>query len=129
MHAAGWIDRDTLWKLSVARGRLMADAGKRGDDAGTMMAVSAPMDELQAVVDGLDNGVVLANRNSPAQGVLSGAAAAIEQAEKACKDKGWRTVRLPVAAAFHSALVADAQIPFQKVVDEIQIKPRIPING
>ncbi|MBR9980804.1 MAG: acyltransferase domain-containing protein, partial [Desulfatitalea sp.] len=120
LHAAGWIDRPSLWQLSVARGRLMAAAGEGAGDAGAMLAVAAPLTELDPWVASLDQKVILANRNSPAQGVLSGSTAAIAAAESACHAKGWRTVRLPVAAAFHSHLVAQAQTPFQAVVDSLE---------
>jgi polyketide-type polyunsaturated fatty acid synthase PfaA len=119
LHAAGWIPRTALWELSAARGRLMAEAGAQSadGDAGTMLAVGAPLSELAELVGTHCPQVVLANRNTPDQGVLSGPLAAIEAAESACRDKGWKTVRLPVAAAFHSPLVASAQKPFQAIVD------------
>ena len=50
LYAAGWINQETLLTLSVTRGRLMADAGKNVD-AGTMLAVKAPIDRLRALAD------------------------------------------------------------------------------
>jgi polyketide-type polyunsaturated fatty acid synthase PfaA len=125
LHAAGWIPRTALWELSAARGRLMAEAGAQsaGGDAGTMLAVGAPLSELADLVGTHCPQVVLANRNSPDQGVLSGARADIEAAESVCRDKGWKTVRLPVAAAFHSHLMASAQKPFQALVDTTRWTP------
>ncbi len=67
--AAGWIDPDTFLHLAVTRGRLMATAGQI---SGTMLAVKAPLNELDAMINKSDLDVVLANRNSPRQGVLSG---------------------------------------------------------
>jgi acyl transferase domain-containing protein/NAD(P)-dependent dehydrogenase (short-subunit alcohol dehydrogenase family) len=121
LYAAGRLDIEALWQLSEARGRLMAAAGKQGKDAdpGSMLAVRGPIAELDHLVAEMPEGVVLANRNSPEQGVLSGPVAAIETAEKICKTKGYQTIRLPVAAAFHSKLVSDAQTPFQKMVDQV----------
>ncbi|MFZ1987260.1 MAG: SDR family NAD(P)-dependent oxidoreductase [Desulfatitalea sp.] len=117
LHAAGRIDRATLWGLSIARGRFMAQAGAGGNDPGCMLAVSAPIEALDRLVGASGPEIVLANRNSPHQGVLSGSTSAIEAAEKACREKGWKAVRLPVAAAFHSSLVSAAEAPFKKVVD------------
>ena len=121
LYAAGRIDRSALWQLSEARGRLMAQAGQRGqkEDAGSMLAVIAPIDELDRMADDLPDGIVLANRNTPHQGVLSGPTPAIEAAERLCKEKGHRCVRLPVAAAFHSHLVSEARKPFQKTVGKV----------
>lgn len=123
LHAANWISRKDLWKLSAARGRLMADAGKTGEDPGSMLAVQAPLAELEKSIETFDGRIVLANRNSPQQGVLSGASADIEQAEELCRQKGWKTVWLPVAAAFHSPLVAAARKPFSQIVADTPITP------
>ena len=120
LHAAGRIDRETLWRLSVARGRLMADAGAGAADSGSMLAVSAPLDELALMVQACSENVVIANRNTPHQGVLSGPTPAIEEMEGVCRKKGWKAIRLPVAAAFHSAMVAKARGPFQAMVDAIK---------
>ncbi|MCJ8502510.1 type I polyketide synthase [Desulfatitalea alkaliphila] len=119
LHAAGRFDRPSLWRLSVARGQAMAAAGECAGDAGAMSAVTAPLQDLAQMVQSMELPIVLANRNSPAQGVLSGATVDIDAAETLCREKGWRTVRLPVAAAFHSRLVAAAQAPFQQAVDQV----------
>ncbi|RJQ78757.1 MAG: SDR family NAD(P)-dependent oxidoreductase [Desulfobacteraceae bacterium] len=119
LHAAGRINRETLWQLSIARGRFMAKAGDGRGNSGCMLAVTAPVQELAQLAGSLED-VVLANRNSPMQGVLSGATPAIEKAEALCHQRGWNAVRLPVAAAFHSPLVAAAQIPFQETLDSVQ---------
>ncbi len=120
LYAAGRIDLDDMAFLSVSRGRFMADAAGGANRAnGAMLAVRAPMQELSALIDASGVDVILANKNSPAQGVLSGSLEGIAQAEKLCKAQKFRTLRLPVAAAFHSRLVKDAQIPFQKALARV----------
>ncbi|MBL7516572.1 ACP S-malonyltransferase, partial [Frankia sp. CNm7] len=52
--------------------------------------------------------VVLANDNAPEQTVVSGPTAAVERAERLLADAGLRAMRLPVACAFHSPVVAGA---------------------
>ncbi len=121
LHAAGWIDRTTLLTLSVARGRLMAEAARNGD-AGGMLAVKAPIGALQALAAKMPD-VVLANINSPDQGVLSGGSAAIAKAQTRCQEAGWPTVALPVAAAFHSPLVEAARAPFATEVAKAVLTP------
>jgi acyl transferase domain-containing protein/NAD(P)-dependent dehydrogenase (short-subunit alcohol dehydrogenase family) len=123
LHAAGWMTQDDLWHLSIARGRLMADAGQKAAETGAMLAVQAPLESIAALVATLKEPVVLANRNSHQQGVLSGTLTAIEAASNACNAKGWRTVRLPVAAAFHSPLVSKAQKPFGLKVAAVRLTP------
>jgi len=123
--AAGRIDLDTLLHLSITRGRLMADASQ---NTGGMLAVIAPLDKLEHLIKESKTGVILANRNSPNQGVLSGSKDAITQAEKLCKQNGFRTVMLPVSAAFHSSLVKEAQKPFSQAIQKIDLVPsEIPV--
>ena len=119
--AAGWIDARTFLELAFTRGKLMGAAGQAG--AGAMTAVKAPLEEIDRLI--LDRGldVVLANRNTPEQGVISGTVAAIEQAEEAFRAFDIQTRRLPVSAAFHSRLMAAAQEPFAEAVGRIQMHP------
>ena len=119
LHAAGCFDAATLRKLSAARGRLMAGDGA---DRGTMLAVQAPLEAIDALIEAEGLEVVLANRNAPAQGVLSGSRAAIERAEAACRAKGMRCSRLQVGAAFHSPLVADAVAAFAQELAAAEIR-------
>src|SRR5690606_5487199 len=101
LHAAGVLDEGALWEASRVRGEAMAD---RGDDRGTMAAVSGPLDAIQAVLDGLGDGVVLANRNHPTQGVISGTAEGVKAAMAALTEAGLAAKALRVSAAFHSSL-------------------------
>jgi len=122
--AAGWIDNDTLLELAIKRGRLMAEAGgNQNPPQGAMLAVQAPLEDLEDLLKNSSSKVVLANRNSPGQGVLSGPAAAIVEFEKICRQKKINTIRLPVAAAFHSDQVKSAGRPFQDALKKVAIHP------
>ena len=122
--AAGWTDLESFLSLAITRGRLMAKVDDNNhQNHGSMLAVKAPLDELEKLVKNTKAGVVLANRNSPAQGVLSGSLDAITRAEEKCREKGFRTVRLPVSAAFHSPLVQHAQKPLSQAIENISISP------
>ena len=46
---------------------------------GAMLAVQAPLAKIEELMDEFKRNVVLANRNSPTQGVLSGPTAAIAE--------------------------------------------------
>jgi acyl transferase domain-containing protein/NAD(P)-dependent dehydrogenase (short-subunit alcohol dehydrogenase family) len=125
LHAAGRYDDRTLHSLSGLRGRLMA-AGK--GDLGSMLAVQASLPDLEKAVADEKLDLVIANRNAPAQNVLSGATAEIEKAEKLLTARGLKCVRLPVAAAFHSPLVAQALAPFAKALKAVPFaKPSVPV--
>jgi acyl transferase domain-containing protein/NAD(P)-dependent dehydrogenase (short-subunit alcohol dehydrogenase family) len=123
LNAAGWMDDSTLIHLAIHRGRLMALAGKAGGDPGTMLAVKAPLEALDELIRNSDTGVILANRNNPTQGVLSGPTEAIAKADQLCKEKGFKTVALSVAAAFHSHLMKGAQQPFMDIVNQSKLEP------
>ena len=122
--AAGWIDEHALTELSVTRGRLMAAAGaNRNAPEGAMLAVQAPLDDLEALIENSTQNIVIANRNSPSQGVLSGATSEIIDIEKICRKKKINAVRLPVSTAFHSDLVKTAALPFLDALKKVPINP------
>ncbi|UCD89851.1 MAG: SDR family NAD(P)-dependent oxidoreductase [Desulfobacterales bacterium] len=124
LFAAGWIDLETLVYLSITRGQVMAAVSQdNGHPKGGMLAVKAPIEKLADLIRESNTDVILANRNSPQQGVLSGPANAIEAIQAVCEDRGFRTTPLPVSAAFHSHLVKDAQEPFIEILAGIDITP------
>ncbi len=125
LHVAGFFDESAFHLLSRLRGDLMAQGE---GDRGSMLAVVAEYERVNALLDSNDIRLVIANHNSPQQVVLSGASAEIDRFSDIAKAEKMRTVRLPVAAAFHSEFVADAAKPFAKAVNEIQFhKNSIPV--
>jgi acyl transferase domain-containing protein/NADP-dependent 3-hydroxy acid dehydrogenase YdfG len=125
LHAAGRYDEKTLHALSGLRGRLMASGG---GDLGTMLAVMAPLSEIEKIVAEEKLDLVIANRNAPEQNVLSGATDEIARGEKVIAARGLKAVRLPVAAAFHSPLVTQALAPFAKALKDVPFaKPAVPV--
>ncbi|UCD79370.1 MAG: SDR family NAD(P)-dependent oxidoreductase [Desulfobacterales bacterium] len=123
--AAGWIDEAALLQLSITRGQLMAAAGgSQNSPKGAMLAVQMPLDELEELIAGSKQNIILANRNSPNQGVLSGPTSAILEIEKICKTRKIRATRLPVSAAFHSEEVKNAAAPFLEELSKVSITPK-----
>ncbi|MBI9092755.1 MAG: SDR family oxidoreductase [Desulfobacterium sp.] len=114
LWCADRMDREALFTLSCARGRYMAESSGASGEKGSMLAVMAPLVEIEAFIKEENLDLVLANRNSHVQGVLSGKSEEITKALKLCKEKKMRAVALPVAAAFHSALVENAAHPFKE---------------
>ena len=111
--AAGVLDRDTALSLAAERARCMEEAAAGTD--GAMIAVAAGRERVEPLLQGLD--VVLANDNGPEQVVLSGARAAIDSAAALLEAEGLRVVRLKVASAFHSPVVAQASETFRAVLN------------
>ncbi|MCP4671416.1 MAG: acyltransferase domain-containing protein, partial [Desulfobacula sp.] len=48
--AAGWLDKASFHKLAAARGKYMAAANTKGMDAGSMLAVKAPLKEIEKLI-------------------------------------------------------------------------------
>ncbi|MBI9082667.1 MAG: SDR family NAD(P)-dependent oxidoreductase [Desulfobacterales bacterium] len=125
--AAGRLSMHEFLTLSAVRGDCMARAGASGD-CGAMLAVRAPLaDIIGKIIPNLTD-VVLANLNSPDQGVLSGPSDAIEKALAFCRENGFKAIKLPVAAAFHSTLVESARQPFADHLRSAALVPgRFPV--
>jgi acyl transferase domain-containing protein/3-hydroxymyristoyl/3-hydroxydecanoyl-(acyl carrier protein) dehydratase/NAD(P)-dependent dehydrogenase (short-subunit alcohol dehydrogenase family) len=119
LNAAGRINDNDLLKLAAARGKHMAKASKQSGDSGSMFAIKASMDKIEQIIAENKLDLVLANRNSYSQGVLSGSTDEIDRAVKIFKKNKVRGVKLPVAAAFHSHLVENAAKPFAEDLKDI----------
>ncbi len=121
--AAGVLAREDLSRVSRARGERMRDAGR--STPGAMLAVPRPVHDVQHA---LGNGVVVANINAPKQTVLSGPRDAIEALAKRLGDQGIECKRLPVATAFHSAIVAPAVDAFANDLADVTFSPpKLPV--
>jgi len=123
LYSAEWLDKKTFLKLASARGKYMAAAGETNKDSGSMLAVQAPLKDIEALIIDEKLDLVLANKNSSSQGVLSGLTIEIDKAKALCRQKKIRAVKLPVAAAFHSRLVEEAAIPFREYILDKSFTP------
>lgn len=124
---AGCLQPESLHELSNVRGQLMANRNGHSD-RGAMLAVQASEEAVARFVAAESSGLVIANRNSPGQFVLAGPKARIEHAAAEFAKQSIRTRLLPVSAAFHSALVADAHAPFAAFLKGVQFNPgHIPV--
>ncbi|MBI3117501.1 MAG: SDR family NAD(P)-dependent oxidoreductase, partial [Candidatus Hydrogenedentes bacterium] len=117
LHAAGCYDESTLFRLSCARGELMA----HGDSGTGMLAVRAGVAQVESMLRESGLHLTIANKNAPEQTVLSGPKSALEQAAALFKARNLSATTLPVAAAFHSEHVSAASAPFLLVLREAAI--------
>ena len=109
------------WSSSPAsrhlpRAQAMA-AGVGRQNPGTMTAIMGlSLDDAREVceVAGRGDTLAVANENGPKQTVLSGSLAAITRAEELARSRGAKAVRLQVAGAFHSPLMAPAVQPVRE---------------
>ncbi|MBW0275541.1 hypothetical protein ATM97_19130 [Nocardia sp. MH4] len=120
-QVAGVLSLADACALVAARGRLM-QALPAG---GAMVAVGAPE---AAVVPLLIDGVSIAAVNGPSSVVLSGLDTAVRAVVEACGENGWRTHRLRVSHAFHSALMEPMLAEFASVVEGLTFaSPSLPL--
>jgi acyl transferase domain-containing protein/NAD(P)-dependent dehydrogenase (short-subunit alcohol dehydrogenase family) len=125
LFAGGRIGTTALHQLSQLRGHLMAQAA---GEAGAMLAVQAACNEVERICAEENLNVVIANKNAPDQMVISGSVEEVERAASAFRTRKLPNTRLPVSAAFHSPLIADAQRPFREALDQIEFDaPVIPV--
>ncbi|MDR3615875.1 MAG: SDR family NAD(P)-dependent oxidoreductase [Candidatus Obscuribacterales bacterium] len=125
LYAAGAFSEDDLYYISETRGRLLAD--KKGNQNGSMAAVSSDVDQVREVLNKL-SGVTLANINSPNQCVISGEQKEIDNAINVCKENGLAAKMIAVSQAFHSSHMLHAKEPLKAALDEMDIKAtQIPV--
>lgn len=124
--AAGALDAEDGLRLVAARGRLMQEAAEETGDGG-MLAVRA-RDRATVEHVAAQAGLSVANDNAPDQLVLSGALAALDEAESLLREQRVRAKRLPVAGAFHSPLMEPAVEPFRRLTEHVEVRaPRVPV--
>ena len=127
LHAAGRLGAAAFHRLSNVRGRLMATRPGAAD-RGAMLAVVAPEQTVAELLLAGGPDLVIANRNSPSQFVIAGPKPQIDRAAAEAEKRSLRARALPVSAAFHSPLVANAREPFAAALAEVQFtEARIPV--
>ncbi|HSV91592.1 MAG TPA: ACP S-malonyltransferase [Desulfobacterales bacterium] len=117
---AGVVGPEAVFRMVKVRGELMEKASRDLDAAGGRPGMAAvlglPPDTAAEAVRGIE-GVFVANRNSPAQVVLSGTAAGLARAEEKLKAVGAkRIVRLRVSGPFHCPLMEGARKTFEEAI-------------
>ena len=127
--AAGVLSLAEALRVVVVRGEAMQRAGEVRP--GTMSALlGTGPDDAEALCEQArgDDVLLVANRNSPVQSVISGSVAAIERAETLAAERKIRAVRLNVAGAFHSSMMKPAVEPIVRELSGIELgQPAFPI--
>ena len=118
LAAAGAIGFEDALRLVSIRAQAMQKAC--GLQSGTMAAImKLDAEKIEEICAGCEGVVVAANYNSPAQTVISGEAAAVEQACEKMKEAGARrALILPVGGAFHSPLMEPARAELAEGIEQ-----------
>jgi malonyl CoA-acyl carrier protein transacylase len=119
------LDADEGLRLAVIRGRLMEDAAALSP-GGMLAALGGEEESVRALA--AEFGLTVANDNAPGQVVLSGPSDSLTEARKQLRADGVKAIRLPVAGAFHSSLMAGASEKFRLALDEVEFRqPSLPV--
>jgi [acyl-carrier-protein] S-malonyltransferase len=126
LHLAGVVSFEDTLKILEVRGQAMQAACE--ERPGTMMSVIGADPALLAKI-AQETSVEQANFNSPEQTVLSGTKAGMDAAEAALKAAGVRkAIRLNVAGAFHSSLMASAAQKLEAALAGVAFHaPQLPV--
>jgi [acyl-carrier-protein] S-malonyltransferase len=128
--AAGALDLADAIRLVRLRGEAMQAAADLVP-SGMVALIGADEATAQKLCDLVADGEVLqvANLNATGQVVISGAKAACERAVERAKEVGLRrAVPLPVAGAFHSALMAPAAERLRAAIASVTLRdPQVPV--
>ncbi|MBK9266453.1 MAG: SDR family NAD(P)-dependent oxidoreductase [Polyangiaceae bacterium] len=117
LHAAGVMDDVSAVRIACQRGKFMGQLP--GEDGGAMLAVMAPVQQLQALMAESGQQVHIANYNSTRQTVLSDDRAAIAQLARLLEERKISHRLLKVSHAFHSRFVAPAALPFGQCLQKM----------
>ena len=127
LWAAGVLTDENYCLLVKARGQAMAAPQDSHYDTGTMLAVKEELSKVEAILKQFPK-IAIANLNSPTQVVLAGPTAEIHQVKDALQKQGCTAVLLPVAAAFHTPLIAFAQKSFAIAIKDMEFQnPQVPV--
>ncbi|MDR2083525.1 MAG: ACP S-malonyltransferase [Bacteroidales bacterium] len=128
LTAIGALSFEDGLKLVTRRAMLMQEACEK--QPSTMAAVMKLETEkieslLKTIVDDI---VVPANYNSPAQLVISGTISGVEKATVIINEAGGKVIPLKVGGAFHSPLMEPAREGLAEAINKVNIKqPECPI--
>lgn len=122
LYAAGVLSFEDVIKVVRVRGQIMQRVCEKiasensGHAPGMSAVIGLPQEKVIEIASGIKD-VYAANLNSNVQTVISGTAAGLELAEKACKEAGARRVlRLSVAGPFHCPLMQEAADEFRNAI-------------
>ena len=128
LMSAGILDMDGALRAAAARGTEMGNV--EIDDKGLMASVTAPYERIAEIIDEIDGYVIAANKNSPKMTVIAGETAPVKEAMSRFEAEGFQSVALATSHAFHSRIVAPANEPLRRFLEELDIRwPTIPITS
>jgi [acyl-carrier-protein] S-malonyltransferase len=130
LYAADAVSFKEGLRLVAKRGEAM-QAAAEATDGGMVSIISMEPGQVQILCDQASQGEILqpANFNCPGQIVISGASSACDRAETLAMDMGAaKAVRLQVAGAFHTDLMAPAAEALGQALEGCELSDPSPIR-
>jgi [acyl-carrier-protein] S-malonyltransferase len=125
-HAAGSLSLEDGVRLVAERDRMMNEAS-RENPGGMVALIGADPDAVAEAAEKTGGAVVAANFNTPRQTVVSGRLDALDEVTEGLRG---RKVRLQVAGAFHSPLMAEAAREMDGLLEAVEFdEPKVPMVG
>ncbi len=133
---AGVLSTEDLFKVVQNRGLFMGEAGKileqesNGTPPGMAAIIGLPSDKIEELLAPLyDEGVYIANYNSPIQTVIAGVDAPLKKAMELLKENGAkRCIALKVSGPFHTPLLQRAADKLKESFKDITFNPiKLPV--
>jgi malonyl CoA-acyl carrier protein transacylase len=125
---AGVYSPEDGFRIVNMRARCMDNAVGMQMDPGVMMAVDAPLNLLEELIQGREEDVHISNINSPSQVVLSGKTEAVKNFGGRLKEMGFRATLLRVGMAFHSPIMRVIHDELEAFIGSIPFhSPLIPV--
>jgi acyl transferase domain-containing protein len=104
----------------------MQEAADASGDGGMLAVLGEDRHVVDDVAARLD--LTVANENGPTQVVLSGPAAALDEAVVGLRGRGLGTRLLAVRGAFHSPAMQPVVRPFRNFLERVEVRqPRVPV--
>lgn len=127
LHDASVFDETPVIKLAAIRGRgIHAHSRKNG----AMASVSTSAEVLEPILEQIPGYVVVANKNCPAQTVISGELDAIQQVMQILAQRQIPCKQLNVSSGFHSKLLEPCVPLFREYLEQISIQqPVVPVQS
>ncbi|MEV8518006.1 SDR family NAD(P)-dependent oxidoreductase [Dactylosporangium sp. NPDC051484] len=123
-HVAGVLSLPDAARLVAARGRLMQAL----PEGGTMVALTASLDQVEPLLGGLSDRVSVAAINGPASTVISGDEEVVLDVAARWQSLGGKARRLTVSHAFHSPHMDGMLDEFRRVAETMDFQPpQIPV--
>ncbi len=122
LHWAGAFDEAALLRIAKTRGKSMAGCGAPIEESveGAMAMIAAEVEVVSGLLQ--SEPVVVAGINSPLQTIVSGEAQAVRRVMERAKEMHFRASLLPVRHAFHSPLMATAEVSLREQLSREQIQ-------